>query len=831
VADNRTVLIGREGELTILRDRLDRGQPIALLGEAGVGKTTLVRAAAERAGRRLVEAGALATLSWLPYLPLRRAFAHDFEGDAAYVASTVESELGDAVLFVDDVQWADAQTASLLPVLAARLPLIAALRRGDPDTSAALDAVTAAGLELLPLEPLPDPEAAALAHALHPGLSETATKRLIDRSGGNPFLLEQLAVTGEPSDSLRLTVAARLRGLTPAGHDAIAGLALLGRPAPPEFLGPGTREIVEAGLASANGEVAIRHALLAEATTDMLEEKERSRIHSRLAAALDDPGEAARHHAAAGESVLALEKALLAAERAPTPGERAAHLGVAAANADGVQGESLRLEAARTLLTVAEYRQALELVGSLHPADADGAAEAALLRSQAYSGLVRVDDADRELADAVAMDTTNVRLRIRIAAHRASVALRNAEYDAAIALGEEGLRLAESGDVDGPELVGLYSALAGGRRLTGSPGATEAHGQALAAARRAGAPELELRALSSLAFDVLLEGDPAQADALASEAIARARSLRLLAYERRFRAWHAGFNWHLGLPAVAAAEAEAVLADAVAPTDRELVEPYWWFAMSDLGKGETVRAQLEARVANAPPDDDGLGDTLWAFAELELAAGRPGAAERVTRTYFDRFGRASAFVGIVRAWAQFELGTVPTEIEGADLPLVEGAPVEFEALAALARGGAADAAAAFDRAAALWEGRHVRGDFRCRWAAAESLRRAGQLDEARDRLLLIEPAVERRQLNVLLRKIRRSLRLTGVHRAVERTSAGILTGREADVLVLVAEGLTNDEIARRLGLGRPTVVRLIRSAQQKLGAKSRTQAAALAARP
>jgi DNA-binding CsgD family transcriptional regulator len=48
------------------------------------------------------------------------------------------------------------------------------------------------------------------------------------------------------------------------------------------------------------------------------------------------------------------------------------------------------------------------------------------------------------------------------------------------------------------------------------------------------------------------------------------------------------------------------------------------------------------------------------------------------------------------------------------------------------------------------------------------------------------------------------------------------------VLELVAEGLANDEIARRLGLGRPTVVRLIRSAQQKLGAGSRAQAAALA---
>jgi len=75
---------------------------------------------------------------------------------------------------------------------------------------------------------------------------------------------------------------------------------------------------------------------------------------------------------------------------------------------------------------------------------------------------------------------------------------------------------------------------------------------------------------------------------------------------------------------------------------------------------------------------------------------------------------------------------------------------------------------------------------------------------------------------------RRSLRLAGVRRDAPRVRTGALTGRELEVLELVAEGLVNDEIARRLGIGRPTVVRLIRSAQQKLGAGTRAHAAALA---
>jgi len=49
------------------------------------------------------------------------------------------------------------------------------------------------------------------------------------------------------------------------------------------------------------------------------------------------------------------------------------------------------------------------------------------------------------------------------------------------------------------------------------------------------------------------------------------------------------------------------------------------------------------------------------------------------------------------------------------------------------------------------------------------------------------------------------------------------------VLTLVGEGLTNDVIASRLGITRRTVETIIVSACRKLGARSRLQAAALAA--
>jgi DNA-binding CsgD family transcriptional regulator len=147
----------------------------------------------------------------------------------------------------------------------------------------------------------------------------------------------------------------------------------------------------------------------------------------------------------------------------------------------------------------------------------------------------------------------------------------------------------------------------------------------------------------------------------------------------------------------------------------------------------------------------------------------------------------------------------------------------------LAQGRHDEAAELFAEAAARWARRHVRGELRSLWAEGEALRRAGR-DSAVERLLAAERRATEHAHRPLLDRTRRSLRLAGVRREAPREHAGALTGRELEVLMLVAEGLVNDEIARRLGLGRPTVVRLIRSAQQKLGAGTRAQAAALALR-
>ena len=76
--------------------------------------------------------------------------------------------------------------------------------------------------------------------------------------------------------------------------------------------------------------------------------------------------------------------------------------------------------------------------------------------------------------------------------------------------------------------------------------------------------------------------------------------------------------------------------------------------------------------------------------------------------------------------------------------------------------------------------------------------------------------------------IRRSLRDLGVRRPGPRLP-GPLTGRQTEILALVGRGLTDAEVAARLGLSVRTVQSHIASARRTLGAGNRRQAALLAA--
>ena len=72
------------------------------------------------------------------------------------------------------------------------------------------------------------------------------------------------------------------------------------------------------------------------------------------------------------------------------------------------------------------------------------------------------------------------------------------------------------------------------------------------------------------------------------------------------------------------------------------------------------------------------------------------------------------------------------------------------------------------------------------------------------------------------------MRSLGSHERPTHRTSGVLTKREAEVLVLLGHGLTNPEIAERLYISRKTVEHHVSRLLAKLGLRSRAEAAVYA---
>jgi DNA-binding CsgD family transcriptional regulator len=184
------------------------------------------------------------------------------------------------------------------------------------------------------------------------------------------------------------------------------------------------------------------------------------------------------------------------------------------------------------------------------------------------------------------------------------------------------------------------------------------------------------------------------------------------------------------------------------------------------------------------------------------------------------------------AWAQLDSGAEPAPMPPLFLRrMLSGVPDEVAGVRSLAHDQPGPAVELFASAAQAWAPYHRRGDLRCRWAKGEALRRSGSDADAVEVLEQVEADAETLGHQLILGRIRQSLRRLGVHRSAERLGGGGrggLSGREREVLELAGHGLTNAQIGARLGISRRTVVSLVETASVKLGAASRSQAVALA---
>ena len=826
------MLVGRQEELALLRERVERGRSVALVGTAGVGKTALLRETARRSGREVFEGGGLARLAWLSYLPLARALREPLPlGDEATVAAFVRERIDDGLLLLDDLHWSDPDTLALLPLLtASRVTLVAGVRAGDRGRHAASRALQDAAVELVDLEELPVDDATRLIRRDCPDLDDRSLARILRAAGGNPFLLGELAASPEPSPTVRLTLRARLDRCSTAARHSMSLLALLGRAATRDLVGEAVDELVEAGLVlELEGGFEPRHILLAESAIEQLSDSDRREFHARLARAVTDQAESARHHAAAGEREAALRKALGAAERAERPGERASHLGLAATCASGRDADDLRLEAAAALLDAGRFEEAGALAAAVEGADVETRARAALLRGRAHWARGEREDAARELDAGIALvDGRGLPVEARLRLER----LRDDLHFGVGGVVEKAQTAWDVAQAAGVEVARADFTL--GTALCWyacSDACLPLLERAVEGADPERDPDLWFTALQALCGGLQAFGRCERLEGLQADAATRARELGLRRWELHFT-WMRGQNAYLqGEYANGIEWLRASLADpSMAQPDRDQVAADLATALVDIGRtGEALDLLEQARAAAGTA----WGRLVLLLAESEAAwlAGRPRRALATAEAALAD-GVIDAMrpqVAAARDWALLDLRRPPGPPSHVEpLPFYAGFVLDSRAIAAL-DGSSGSAERLFLEAAEAYRANILRNELRSLWAVADVAVSHGAVGRGRRLLLELEQRAEAHRLAPLTGRIRRTLRKAGVRRSAPRAANGAaLTGREREVLRLVAEGLTSGEIALSLGLERSTIESLVRSAMVKLSAKTRVQAAALA---
>jgi DNA-binding CsgD family transcriptional regulator len=841
--------LGRSSTLASLLAAFEADRPVAVLGEAGIGKTTLVRRAIASSGRRSFESGGLATAQDLPYVALRQALGRALDGDASAVAADVEAVIGPDILFVDDAQWLDRAAVDALTQLADRIQVVAAVRLGhDAAVDERPELLRRLDFELLRVGPLDDHDARAVVVRVRPELRRDAVDAIVVEAAGNPLLLEELAVAGTAATLPGLSVATRLARLSAVGRSLVELLAVADRPIERDRLAADISEPLAEGIVVERGEaVEIRHALLARAVEATMTPAALARRHVELAELLDDPAERSRHLLAAGDRLRALAVATEAIGTAQGPRERASLLVIAAdASSSEPVGSQLdrRLAAARALDALGDWsgvlavlrepddpesEVGLDVVGEAWP---ELRAEGDALAAHAAYELGRHDEARALLIRARSWSPGPAGPAAARVAWESAAFMVNVDGALGEAIGYLDLRLAAH-PADDPARADLTALRESLSLLAGLPTdlapIDAAIGRALAAGAFARAADLSrvinvalLMGVGSAAALEFLERQVARFDEVgasepALEFQAEAVEANILA--GRFR--------------------EALLAaDELTerPAPRRAVQAAAIFrclAMGALGRLDEADDGLVAMEAAITDDWFGRGRWLAVRAQIALWSGRPDRArqlvERVVVIPTPLVG-GHVLPLLTGAWAAVELDDAFAVAAAPIRSLAGGAP-EFEGLGRLAAGDAAAAAGRFVEAAALWEGFIAVRAMTCRWAAADH-RRDTDPDGARADLAGVLEQAEASGFEPLAARARRSLRLAGVH--VATTPRGVspeqppLTRRERELLDLVGRGQTNIEIARRMGLGRPTVARILSNAMSRLGATSRVHAVALA---
>jgi DNA-binding CsgD family transcriptional regulator len=834
--------------------RNGRGRLIFLGGEAGVGKTTVVAAlTASVAGVLRVRRGGCDDVApAAPLGPLADAVPElaDLLDQAApgtrprlfrrLRTALVETP---TLLVVEDVHWADEATLDLLRFLGRRLVdapllLVATFRLDEAvgDHPLALlrgDLATADGVGRIDVPPLTPAGVAELVSRTASPLDPAALHR---STGGNPFYVTELLAVGDDRlpGTVRDAVLARAARLSAEARQVLGAAAVLGPRADLASLvdvsgqpAEAVDECVRRGMLVADGDGwSFRHELARRTMEEALAPAERQQRHAAVLAALrragiTDDGRIAHHAAGCGDRSAVLEHAPRAAARA------------AALGAHRQAAELYRLTLRFAVDSEAEQARLYEAL-AYEAYLTDQLAEAYTARSAALARWERLGEAAR------------VGVSHRWLSRLAWFLGRNAEAERQADLAISTL------EPLGPsaELAMAYSNVAQLRMLAGDIDATLDWGnRAITLARYVGATEAEMHALNNV-------GSALWADAEVPEGrtqLAQSLDLALAAdaHEHAARAYtNLGAN---GVEIRHYAEADAQLRAGIAYCEERDLDSWWlymtaWLARSALEQGRVEEAEYSARevlrrphvsaIARIPAEvvaihlgqrrGEDMTDRLDAVGRLAADTGElqriaPVALARAEAAWLaGRPGDIAAAVDEVwplalRRGRRWTLGELAWWSTLGDAPRPAPGPVPEPFARMLAGDWAAAAEAWHERGAPLWE--------------AVALAHADDLDLARRGLDLAgevgAPAVR----DALIRDRHvGGLAVPRGPRAATRSNPFNLTARELDVLALVAEGLTNAEVAQRLFLSEKTVGHHVSAALRKLGEPTRGRAVAAARR-
>lgn len=365
-----------------------------------------------------------------------------------------------------------------------------------------------------------------------------------------------------------------------------------------------------------------------------------------------------------------------------------------------------------------------------------------------------------------------------------------------------------------PAHPGLRAAYAAVHAASRTPGWEESLADAEAVASAAGDPLAARWSAWLLVRTLLADARPVEAERAAESAARSCATDLAYSWQTRFLTvalWCAALRR-------TGTDPDEVLRRAGDLTDRTLPTPAREYAVAAASLVEAdggLLAPARARLAAVPAPAGGLLD--WVAREAAWLDGQPEHA--VTATPSSGSPLVDGLHRITGRWAAYD--TAP----GAPHPVVatNGTATVDRTLAAWDR--AADDPTGFSRAAAAWHDVAVREQVRCLLAHGLHDPDPGRAVPA---LLEAERLATDAALVVLLGRTRRALRRHAVRRDSRGPRAGnTLTGRELDVLRLVAAGEPTRRVAGRLGVSAETVETHIRAGMRKLGARTRTEAAAL----